>query len=272
MLYANGALAISRRPLMWALVLTVGESLANMNYANMISRHQPLRANALFSVRAGLWVFPVVALGLWSPVYRTVDTVFFGWGLGLLASFAALLPAWKNIPWHKAFDRRIDWAWMKASVRKTFFIWLGAMGVTVGVYIDRFVVMHFLGLDYVGITTIYFSFANALFALLQSGVFSFAYPRLILMHREGDRAGFHRETRHMGRDVALFSGLAAIGMGIAVAVLGPYLQEAAAGCLPAHVHVDAGGDLDSHRARKRCTTLSLTGIGPARSGSAIFCS
>ena len=230
---AAGVLGIDRHVLIYALPLSAGESIANILYANMTSMHQPLRANAVFFVRAGLWVFPVIILGVIAPQYRTADAVLIGWSLGVLASFAAVFKFWKHVPWGKLFARPIDWSWMRAGMRKSFFIWLGAFGVTLGVYIDRFVVMRYLGLDYVGVVTLYFSFVNALFALMQSGVFSFVYPRLVLMHRQGDAESFRAETLRMAKEVALFSGLAAVGMGVAISALGPAMQKPLlVSCLP----------------------------------------
>jgi O-antigen/teichoic acid export membrane protein len=55
---------------------------------------------------------------------------------------------------------------------------------------------------------------------VQTGVLSLVYPRLVALHREGDGTGFRHEMRQATGHVALFAGLIAAGVNIAVPLLG----------------------------------------------------
>ncbi len=216
----NGGISVDEKTVLYIFALSGVESYASIVHNNVVSLGRPLFANVLFFVRAGLWVFVVIGLGAFLPTLRTVDTVFVCWLSGVALSLIIALIFWRHMPWRVAFRTPINWGWIRTGINKCFFIWLGTIGVTVGFYIDRFIVMKFLGIDYVGINTFYVSFATALYTLILSGVLSFAYPRLIVFHRDNDQAGFWREARYTSRNVALFSAVIALGMAVGVPLLG----------------------------------------------------
>src|SRR5262249_42230316 len=104
-------------------------------------------------------------------------------------------------------------------------IWLGAMGLSASTYIDRFVVAYFLDLEKVGVVTFYFSFASAIFTLVQAGVLSFVYPRLVALHREGNTEEFARDAWRAGKTVALSAGCMSILIGLAVPIIGQLFDK-----------------------------------------------
>ncbi len=210
----------NERAIFYIFTLSVVESYAGVVHSNVVSLGRPLLANVLFFIRAALWVFAVVGIGVAVPSLRTVDMILACWLAGALLSLAVALALWWRMPWAAMLRTAIDWKWIRNGIRKCFFIWLGTLGVTAGYYIDRFIVMHFLGLDYVGISTFYISFTSALHTLILSGVLSFSYPRLIVLHRDNDQAGFIREAKQTGWYVAVFSAVIAIGIGVGVPMLG----------------------------------------------------
>ena len=160
-------------------------------------------------------------LGLLSPAFRTVETILLWWTLGATASVIATVIALRHLPWRQALQTPIDWHWIKVGVKKCFFIWLGVIGSTIAIYVDRFVVQHDLGLGHAGIASFYGSFVIAIQALLQSGVFSFSYPQLISHHRSSADHLFRNEFWRMTGQATLFAGILAIGVGITVPIHQP---------------------------------------------------
>ncbi len=209
------------------VISIVLESYAGTLNSNMNSLNQQLMANALFFVRAGLWVLPVVMLGLLDPELRRADIVLLCWIVGSAISIIANHWYWRNMPWREAMVLPIDWHWMKAGLKKCSLIWVGNIGLIGSTYIDRFVAEHFLTLDDVGVITFYSSFATAILTMAQSGVLAFAYPRLITMHRDGHTKKFLREAQQAFGQVALGAGLMSILLGIVVPILGIYTQRPA---------------------------------------------
>jgi O-antigen/teichoic acid export membrane protein len=204
------------------VALAILEGYATALYNNMNSLNQQLLANATFFIRAGLWVFPVALLGWLDPAYRTAEAVLVAWVVGVVVSLAATLWFWRAMPWGEALRQPVDWDWLRTGVAKCLPIWLGGIGVTVGVFVDRFVVERYLTLEAAGVLTFYFSFANALANLMQSGVLAFAYPRLIAAHRAGDESGFRREAQHSTWQAALGAGVGALALAVAVPLLGRF--------------------------------------------------
>jgi O-antigen/teichoic acid export membrane protein len=215
-----GVTGIGARPLLYIFALTITDSYANLTYVNMNSMEQPLLANMLYFIAGGLWCVLAVGLGIVAPSFRNVDTVLTAWILGNLLFFAATFWTWRKMPWHELLGKKVNWEWIKKGVKKSSLIWLGTLGIMTGSYIDRFVLAHFLGLEIVGVAAFYFSFAAAILTLVQTGVLSFIFPRLVALHREGDRTGFRHEMRQATGHVALFAGLIAAGVNIAVPLLG----------------------------------------------------
>ena len=185
----------SPRILNYLLILAIADGFATISYANMNSLERPLLANFILFIRAGIWILPVTALGILVPGTRTLDSVMWFWIGGTILSLIITLWCWRTLPWRLALTTPVDWYWLGAGVRKGLPIWLGSIGLFGGFYLDRFVVGHYLGLDYAGVATFYLSFAASLVTLIQSGVLSFTYPRLIKLHRDRKYGAFWQEVR-----------------------------------------------------------------------------
>lgn len=215
----------SMRTLIYIFALTVSDSYSNLTYVNMNSLERPLLANALYFIAGGLWCLIVIALGMTMPEFRNVDAVLTAWFLGNMLFFAAAFWAWRKMPWREMSGKTVNWQWIKDGVQKSSLIWLGTFCLMAGAFIDRFIVAHFLGLEKLGIATFYSSFTNSILTLVQSGVLSFVYPRLVASHRDGDRKGFSAEIWRTTGHVALFAGLIAASISMAVPLLGELLHR-----------------------------------------------
>ncbi len=214
----NGALA-------YIFVLSIVENLASAVHVNMTSLGRPVLANVLYFVRAASWVFPSVIMGFVSPAFRDVEVILKSWIIGVVASLALALWFWRTLPWRETWGRPVHWHWVKTGVRKSVYIWLGTLGLSAGMYVDRFIVAKFLGIDAVGVATFYLSFIIAILTLVQSGVLSFSYPRLIKMHQRGDVNGFRKEVRQAAVHTAIFAAIVAVCMGFGVPLLGRLLDR-----------------------------------------------
>jgi len=215
------AITISPKLVMITVLLTIVEGYASALYDNANSMNQQLLANVIFFIRAA-FVFPVVLLGWLYPSLRTAEVVLSAWLIGATLAVALNLVLWRAMPWGEALRRPVDWDWIRRGLKKCWPIWLGGMGATAGLFVDRFLVERFLTLDDVGVLTFFFSFANALGNLMQSSVLAFAYPRLIALHREGAADRFRREARQAIQQMAVIGGGMALLFAIAVPILGAY--------------------------------------------------
>ncbi len=208
--------------LIFTLSLCILESIATISTTNFISLKKQITSNILFFIRAALWVLPVVALGLWDEKFRSAETVLVWWLGGVVLSLFITAYLWKDLPWSQTMKTPINWGWIKTGVRSCIFIWIGAVGAAAALNIDRFVVEHFLGRDYVGIASFYGSFIVAISALLGSGIFAFGYPQLISLHKEGKLAEFN----HVVRKMTVHSSVVGAILCVAIGVIVPYLGHA----------------------------------------------
>lgn len=201
-------------------VLSVLENWGDTVFLNFISLGRPLVANLLYFIRTALWVFPAVGFGLVWPELRDPKIIFLSWILSSTGSVCLALFLWRDMPWKSVMQSRINWDWIRDSVRVCFPFWMGSLGGTAGFYIDRFVLAHNMPLSIVGVATFYISFGGALAALIHSGVLSFSYPRLIAFHRDDNRMAYKHEVQKLAWHVALLSGILGIGIGVIVPFLG----------------------------------------------------
>lgn len=206
-------------------VISILENLANSFTSNLVSLGRPVLSTFLFFLRAGLWCFVVVALGLLYPVFRNVQTVMIGWAWGSLLGLLLALWTLRDLPWKKLFDRTVDWKWIKKGTIKCFPIWIGTVGAMTASSLDRFVVSYYLDLEKVGIITFYTSFAYSLLSLIHSGFFNFSYPRMIKYYQDRDEDRFWKETKQTALQVSVFVLLSAIALGIAIPALAPFFKK-----------------------------------------------
>jgi O-antigen/teichoic acid export membrane protein len=63
--------------------------------------------------------------------------------------------------------------------------------------VDRYVMQHLAGREVLGAYVLFAGLSAAMASILDAGVFSFAYPRMIDAHHKGQKERFQRELRRM---------------------------------------------------------------------------
>jgi O-antigen/teichoic acid export membrane protein len=216
----NGHSGLNDKFLLVTFVLVVLESYGNMIYINMNSLGKPTMANLLFFFRSGLWVIPVMALWIFSPGSRTVDSVLMAWLIGAGGSILFNFYLLRHLPWKQLFVVPVNWVEIRRDVLKCLPIWVGGLGISGGAYVDRFIVAHYWGLKQAGIASFYFQFTYSLLALVQSGVLTIAAPRMVKFNKEKNGPGFWKETRETGMSVLVFAGVISLAIAACVPIFG----------------------------------------------------
>jgi O-antigen/teichoic acid export membrane protein len=134
---------------------------------------------------------------------------------------------WRDWGWKTVLKTPVDWLWLVRGIKRGAFIWFGTLGAMLGSYVDRYFVNHFLSIEYVGVMTFYYSFANAFQPLVESGVLAFVAPRMVAYHKAGDKVGFWREVKQAGWQVGIGVGLLVLVLGVVVPALGHLLGKQA---------------------------------------------
>ena len=202
--------------LIWFFVLVVVELAAQEGGNALIGLSRPLAANLVLFVRSGVWVYLVIVLAVAIPDARVVATVFLAWFIGAVASVA--LAAWylRGIGWRAAISRPVDWVAIRSGLRISA-PFLVTSGAALGLlYVDRFIIEAYHGLEPVGIFTFFVGITTSLHTLVNTGVSLIRMPRLVRAHHDGDTSRFGRELGDMARATTVSAvGVAVlIGAGI----------------------------------------------------------
>lgn len=201
------------------------EAYANFLYTVTIALKRPALANALFFIRAGLWTIPAVAISYFDSAYRTVSFVIGCWVAGAAAS--VLLNMWLMRRQLVGFIP-LRWSQMtevRDYSRRAMLVWIGSVAVTLGAYLDRFVLASFLSLKEVGVATFYTSFTTAVITLVQSATTSVTFPSLIEKFDAGDHAEYTKELRKTELMAAGVALVILAGLAAAMLVMGKLMHK-----------------------------------------------
>jgi O-antigen/teichoic acid export membrane protein len=225
--FALGALFIAGESRDMTLLLLIYalcgvEAYANFLYTVTIALKRPALANALFFVRSGLWTIPAMAISYFDPAYRNVEFVLACWLAG--ASASVLLNMWlmRGRLIGPFESDGFDWAAVRSFCSGAFLVWVGSVAVTLGMYLDRFVLASFLTLQDVGVATFYISFTMAALTLVQSATTSVTFPSLIEHFDSGRIDAFQRELKR----TLVIAAILAFGILAVLGAVMPFMGDA----------------------------------------------
>jgi hypothetical protein len=61
------------------------------------------------------------------PQLRNYEVVFYFWTGGVVVSLVVTAYIWRDLPWEKALQSRINWELLRSSLRICPAIWLGSL-------------------------------------------------------------------------------------------------------------------------------------------------
>ena len=198
------------------------ESLAS-EVSHMLTACRRVRlAEFLLFIRSGLWPIPVMVYGLIEPAARTIDVLLFGWIAGLVLAW--LIIAAQLLPRRRWRHLRLQWRWLFDGARESVPLYLHDINLALSLYLDRFLISLYLGLELTGVYTFFWSVANMVHSLT---IFGMLVPQIATLVDAAARGGveFARVVRRLQLETALWATLLASGAAVAVTVLLPHLQR-----------------------------------------------
>jgi len=192
------------------------ESYSNLLYVNTFFLGRPILANIAFFVRAGLWSIMVIVAGLAFPPVRNLWFVLTSWAMGTALSIALNLWVLEVQYWPNIRSVTVDWARIRTALGRSFPIWIGAVGLVGGSYLDRFVVGAFLDMKAVGLATFYTSFTGAVGTLVSSSILAVVVPKLVKDAAQQRATEYNQELRRGGFSVAAVSAVLCVAVSICV--------------------------------------------------------
>lgn len=193
---ANTAGWLPQGPLFWLVAwIVVMEVLAFDIQLPLVSSGRPILANTLLFVRSALWIFPLVGVGLVWPEFRTLEVLLWFWAVAVTLNIPLVWLALRSWPWREIAAHKVDRAWLKRRLTGGGLVYVSDIGLVGMLYADRYIVAHFLGMAEVGLFTLCWTLANAVYTLVQAGVLQLLTPKLVAARKRGDVAAFWRILR-----------------------------------------------------------------------------
>lgn len=193
------------------------EHLATDINAALVARFKSKFAAVLVFIRSGAWPLLFIGMAWYMPQYRSVTVIVEFWLASLLVvvliclAAAVVTRAWKLA----RFDREQAWE----MIRKGRNFYISDIGSSGSLYLDRFLVTSFLGLEATGVYTFFWSLTNAINNVIFFGVTSQLGPRIIAVIQGGDKASIDSSCRAMQREIWMWC----LGMSVVLVCLMPPL-------------------------------------------------
>lgn len=187
---------------LWICLITLTiwllEHLNNDSFAVLISRRRPLLANLLYFLRAGGWMIVFMAAGLGVPPAWATILLLSLWLVFELIAFAGFAIAARGWPWRSvSLSARQTARWWQETVRPALKFWASDTGNVMGLYVDRYIITALMGLEYLGVYVLFWSVANAVYNLTETGTLQTRRPLLISAHHKADKTAYRRVFRSM---------------------------------------------------------------------------
>lgn len=214
-------------PVPWHIVWMIGailvlEHLGTDLYFLLVARRRPQFAAVLMFTRSGLWPPLVILCGLLVPALRTIEVVMAGWIAGLavmwllVGGLLAVERNWSAIRWH--------WRWLAQSIPLSFPFFLKDIGGASHLYLDRFLISAFLGLELTGVYTFFWSIANMIESLVY-GLTQTHLPDLVGVDLAKDRELMTKYEWRLYRENGSWALLLAVGACVAVPLALPFIGD-----------------------------------------------
>jgi O-antigen/teichoic acid export membrane protein len=201
------------------LLENLGVEAADM----LIARRRVLLAYWLTFLRTGFWPIPVMAIGLLYPETRTLESLLLGW-LGMLI-VSALIVAALAIPegrWRHLRPRLVP---LLRNLPGSFALYVKDVSSMVSLFLDRFLISVFVGLELTGVYTLYWSIANVAHSLTVYGLLQAQLPQMVAAAQTRDPGKFLALERHLQFETVVWSLLLAVAAAIVTPFLLPYLHQ-----------------------------------------------
>ena len=215
-------------PVPWRLGIPVGlilflDHLASDTCVMLILRGRVFFANALLFLRHGLWPPLVIIAGLVFPATRNLDCLLYGWLASLvltwliIAVFVAGRGRWRAM--------RLNGRWLMQSLRASVPFHVKDISGVTSLYLDRFLISFFLGLELTGVYTFFWSVANVAHSLVVYGIVQARIAQLVEAARMIEAAAFKNLERRTQIEVTGWVAVLATGALVAMPILLPVLDR-----------------------------------------------
>lgn len=188
----------------WFFIIVIAEHTSNEMMRIFIALSRPNLANVIFFLRQGLWIYILLPLFYFLPQSRQFNFIFLGWSLGSIFSIVISLIALHHLPWRNVWTQPVRWKLIAKGllISKPFLI--SSFCALSLLYIERFFVGYYCGMESVGIYIFYAGLCFTMHALVNTGVATMRLAQLLAAWKNNDGPLFYREAMHMLKYTVIF--------------------------------------------------------------------
>ncbi|PCI57307.1 MAG: hypothetical protein COB36_03325 [Alphaproteobacteria bacterium] len=209
----------------FTVILCILEGLSTLACSNFVALGRPILSNFIFFLRSSIWVIPAIALGLYDPSFRTVETIIVLWLSGVILSLLMTAYVWRELPWRETLSIPFDTRLLYLNLKKIYPLWISEISMVAAININRFVVEYYLDREFVGIISFYGAFTVAISSLLASGIFAFALPKMITLQKEKAFTELIVLTKSITVHAIISAIMLSLVIGIAIPILGDFMER-----------------------------------------------
>lgn len=208
--------------------ILVFENLGYEAFDMLLARRRVLLAYLIGFLRTGVWPIPVMVLGLLYPEMRTLEWLLIGWlSMQIACMLVVVALALPEGRWRfmKPRDVGTRMVFLFGNLHRTLPLFVKDLGSVTSMFLDRFLISIFVGLELTGVYTLFWSIANVLHSLTVHGVLQAQLPQMMATAHSGNPTSFRALERHLQFEVGAWSLLLAAGVAVATPLMLPYLNQ-----------------------------------------------
>lgn len=144
----------------------------------LVSARRPGLAASINFIKSSLWIYPAIGIGLINAEYRSLSTIYVFWFLAACAGTYLSIHV-LAINRCEKFHISSIFQILFQNKKSTFLIWGSDVVIYFSTYIDRFIVVSFMGATITGVYTFYWALANGVQSIIATSLVQIMTPDLV---------------------------------------------------------------------------------------------
>ncbi|MDT8105738.1 oligosaccharide translocase Wzx, partial [Acinetobacter baumannii] len=168
-------------PTKWLFFLGLLIVLEHLNQELMrllIIDKKTVMANNLLFIRSGLWCYLIIGCMIFALVENQLDSILDAW---IVSDLIALIVGWLALKKGLVFSKSqiIQIEWLKSGLKICIPLLISTLILRAITTVDRLWLEQLEGLKVIAAYSLFIGLTNAIISFLETGVFSFIYPKMI---------------------------------------------------------------------------------------------
>ncbi len=193
------------------IVILIFEYLSTelIRYLNMTERQ--IFSSVVFFIKTSAWILPY-SIYLFLGGGFDIATFYLIW---LIFSIVSVCLGFLSIK--KDFNsyfsiKEVSFCFILDKIKKSKFIFISSQLILVLTVLDRYLINFYSSVEIVGIYVFYFMLTNSLTSILESTVFVFFIPKIILLYNKNETESFSKLIKKLYIDVLIVGLLSSLIM------------------------------------------------------------